>query len=231
MTIASALELVNDVGVRAIWGTETHDFSIAMAKITGAAKVLQFSGNSSLGSALTQESVAPGGRLHYAFQTEPPELQRSGSTAEGVMSLLAPALPQKPKLSVVFVANDATGQYLSSHYVKALEAKGQKVDLMKYPPDDDGLPAAADPRQGHAPGHGAFLVQWRRDADRFPAGGADQRRARAISCSASIPAIYAARKLVSAAPVTLSCVPMCWGAPPTPEAEGSISIAISRPAR
>ena len=32
--IANARELVDDVGVKAIWGTESHDFSIAMTKIT-----------------------------------------------------------------------------------------------------------------------------------------------------------------------------------------------------
>src|SRR5437667_11894551 len=31
--IANARELVDDVGVKAIWGTESHDFSIAMTKI------------------------------------------------------------------------------------------------------------------------------------------------------------------------------------------------------
>jgi branched-chain amino acid transport system substrate-binding protein len=28
--IANARELVDDIGVKAIWGTETHDFSIAI---------------------------------------------------------------------------------------------------------------------------------------------------------------------------------------------------------
>ncbi|WP_189353878.1 ABC transporter substrate-binding protein, partial [Mesorhizobium sp. M2A.F.Ca.ET.039.01.1.1] len=58
VTIASARELVNDIGVKAIWGTETHDFSVSMAKITGPAKVLQFSGNSSLGAVLDDKAVA-----------------------------------------------------------------------------------------------------------------------------------------------------------------------------
>ena len=31
------------------------------------------------------------------------------------------------------------------------------------------------------------------------------------------PGVWQERKLVSTAPVTLSCVPMCWGASPTPE--------------
>ena len=116
-------------------GQKNHDFSVSMAKITGAEKVIQFSGNSSLGAVLDDKSVAPGGWLHYTFQSEPQEWQRSGSTAKGVLALLTPLLAHPPKHSVVFVGNDATGQYLSSHYVKALEAEGQQVDLVKYPPD------------------------------------------------------------------------------------------------
>ena len=59
--IANARELVDDIGVKAIWGTESHDFSIAMTKITNPAKVLQFTGNSSLGCCLTADSTKPGG--------------------------------------------------------------------------------------------------------------------------------------------------------------------------
>src|SRR5262245_53043237 len=119
----------------AIFGTESHDFSIAMTKITGPAKVLQFTGNSTLGQYLTDAAVAPGGANHYVFQTEPQEFQRSGSTAKGVLALLTPLIGHQPKNSVVFVANDVAGQYLSSHYVKALEANGQHVDLVYYPPE------------------------------------------------------------------------------------------------
>ena len=53
--IANARELVDDIGVKAIWGTESHDFSIAMTKITNPAKVLQFTGNSSLGCCLSAD--------------------------------------------------------------------------------------------------------------------------------------------------------------------------------
>src|ERR1700726_1751354 len=52
VTIAARRELIGDIGVKAIWGTETHDFSVSMAKITGPAKVIQFSGNSSLAAVL-----------------------------------------------------------------------------------------------------------------------------------------------------------------------------------
>src|SRR5271155_1988880 len=70
--IANARELVEDIGVKAVWGTESHDFSIAMTKITNPAKVIQFTGNSSLGPFIMAQGAAqPGGALHYTFQTEP----------------------------------------------------------------------------------------------------------------------------------------------------------------
>jgi branched-chain amino acid transport system substrate-binding protein len=50
--IANARELVDDIGVKAIWGTESHDFSIAMTKITNPAKVLQFTGVRGYGDSL-----------------------------------------------------------------------------------------------------------------------------------------------------------------------------------
>lgn len=215
VTIASAQELVNDVGVKAIWGTETHDYSIAMTKITGPAKVLQFSGNSSLGSALNAASVAPGGPLHYTFQTEPQEWQRSGSTAKGVLSLLGPMMSRKPKLSVVFVGNDSTGQYLSSHYVKALEGAGQKVEVVKYPPDmTDFLPLLTRIKGLH-PDIVHFWYNGDSTLTAFPE--AEQIGvAPAYFLFGVDPGIYAQRKLVSKVPVTLSCVPECWGAATRP---------------
>jgi branched-chain amino acid transport system substrate-binding protein len=215
VSVASAQELVNDVGVKAIWGTETHDFSIAMAKITGPAKVLQFSGNSSLGSALTTSSVAPGGTLHYTFQTEPQEWQRSGSTAKGVLSLLTPMMQHPPKLSVVFVGNDATGQYLSSHYVKALEGDGQKVELVKYPPaTTDFLPLLTRIKGMH-PDIVHFWYNGDSTLTAFPE--ADQiNTAPAYFLFGVDPGIYAQRHLVSKAPVAMSCVPECWGAATRP---------------
>ena len=216
VTVAAALELANDVGVKAIWGTETHDFSIAMAKITGPAKVLQFSGNSSLGSALDAKSVAPGGWLHYAFQTEPQEWQRSGSTAKGVLSLLKPLMATPPKHSVVLVGNDATGQYLSSHYVKALEADGQTVDVVKYPPDTTDFLPILTRIKGMHPDIVHFWYNGDSTLTAFPQ--AEQINvAPAYFLFGVDPGIYAQRGLKSTKPVTMSCVPECWGAANRPE--------------
>src|SRR5690606_20116838 len=93
-------------------------------------------GNSTLGKVLTAEGVKAGGDVHYLFQSEPQEFQRSGSTARGVLDLLEPLLGYKPKKSVMIVGNDATGQFLSSFYITALKAEGQEVpDIIFYPPD------------------------------------------------------------------------------------------------
>jgi branched-chain amino acid transport system substrate-binding protein len=212
--IAAARELVNDVGVKAIWGTETHDFSIAMTKITGPAKVLQFTGNSSLGCCLNPETTKPGGPLHYTFQTEPQEFQRSGSTARGVLALLTPLLPHPPKISTVFVGDDATGQYLSSHYVLALKALGQQTELVKYPPDTkDFTPLltrakAANPDIVHFWYNGdSTLIAYPQAVQLGVAPG--------YFLFGTDPGVWQARGLKSSAPITLSCVPVCWGAPPS----------------
>ncbi len=218
VTIAAARELVNDIGVKAIWGTETHDFSVSMAKITGPAKVIQFSGNSSLGAVLTDESVAKDGWLHYTFQSEPQEWQRSGSTAQGVLSLLTPKLASPPKHSVVFVGNDATGQYLSSHYVIALEAAGQKVDLVKYPPDTTDFAPLLTRVKGLNPDIVHFWYNGNSTLTAFP-----QALKLGVAPSYFLfgvdPGIYKDRGLKSDKPVTMSCVPECWGAPPTDAAK------------
>ena len=216
VTVASALELVNDTGVKAIWGTETHDFSIAMAKITGPAHVLQFSGNSSLGAELSPKTVAPGGWLHDAFQTEPPEWQRSASTAKGSLALLTPMMKSPPKLSVVFVGNDATGQYLSSHYVTALEHAGQKVVLVKYPPaTTDFLPLLTRIKSLH-PDIVHFWYNGDETLTAFPQA-LQLDVAPAYFLFGVDPGIYRERHLVAPVPVAMSCVPECWGTAGRPE--------------
>ena len=218
VAIAAARELVNDIGVAGIWGTESHDFSVSMTKITGPAKVLQFTGNSSLGAILTEESVAPGGPDHYVFQTEPPEFQRSGSTARGVLKLLGKEIGQPLKNAVVFVADDATGQYLSEHYVKALEALGQHVDLIKYPPNTTDFSPLLTRAKGLNPDTVHFWYNGDVTLVAFPQA-VQLNVAKGYFLFGVDPGVWAERKLVSTAPVTLSCVPMCWGAPPSPEAK------------
>jgi branched-chain amino acid transport system substrate-binding protein len=211
--IANARELVDDIGVKAIWGTETHDFSIAMTKITNPAKVIQFTGNSSLGCCLSADSTKDGGALHYTFQTEPQEFQRSGSTAKGVLTLLEAQLGYKPKMSVVFVQDDAGGQYLSSHYVLALKANGEQTDLIKYPPDTkDFTPLltrvkADKPDVVHIWYNGDYVMVAYPQAVQLNV-------APAYFLFGVDPGVWRERGLKSAVPITLSCVPVCWGAPP-----------------
>jgi branched-chain amino acid transport system substrate-binding protein len=218
VAIAAGRELVNDIGIAALYGTESHDFSVSMTKITGPAKVLQFTGNSSLGAILTKDSVAPGAPLHYTFQSEPPEFQRSGSTARGVLKLLGKEIGAPLKNAVVFVADDATGQYLSEHYVKALEANGQHVDLIKYPPNTTDFTPLLTRAKGLNPDTVHFWYNGDVTLIAFPQA-VQLNVAKGYFLFGVDPGVWADRKLVSTAPVTLSCVPMCWGAPPTPEAK------------
>lgn len=218
VAIAAGRELVNDDSINALYGTESHDFSVSMTKITGPAKVLQFTGNSSLGAILTEQSVAPGGPLHYTFQTEPPEFQRSGSTARGVLKLLGKEIGQPLKNAVVFVADDATGQYLSEHYVKALEANGQHVDLIKYPPNTTDFTPLLTRAKSLNPDTVHFWYNGDITLIAFPQA-VQLNVAKGYFLFGVDPGVWAERKLVSTAPVTLSCVPMCWGAPPSPEAK------------
>ena len=211
--IANARELVEDVGVKAIWGTESHDFSVAMTKITNPAKVLQFTGNSSLGCCLTAESTKPGGDLHYTFQTEPQEFQRSGSTAKGVISLLTDALGHKPNSSTVFVQDDAGGQYLSSHYDLALKAEGQKTDLIKFPPDTKDFTPLLTRVKADKPD--VVNIWYNGDIVMIAYPQAVQLNvAPSYFLFGVDPGVWQERGLKSAVPITLSCVPVCWGAPP-----------------
>jgi branched-chain amino acid transport system substrate-binding protein len=216
--IAAARELVNDVGVKAIWGTESHDFSIAMTKITGPAKVLQFTGNSSLGCCLSEDSTKPGGPLHYTFQTEPQEFQRSGSTAKGVLALLTPLLGHKPANSVVFVGDDATGQYLSSHYVLALKGEGQNTDLIKYPPETKDFTPLLTRAKSLNPDIVHFWYNGDSTLIAYPQA-IQLNVAPAYFLFGTDPGVWQERGLKSSVPITLSCVPVCWGAPPFPAAK------------
>jgi ABC-type branched-subunit amino acid transport system substrate-binding protein len=211
--IANARELVDDIGVKAIWGTESHDFSIAMTKITNPAKVIQFTGNSSLGCCLAEDSTKPGGALHYTFQTEPQEFQRSGSTAKGVLTLLEPLLGYKPKTSVVFVQDDAGGQYLSSHYELALKANGQQTDLIKYPPETKDFTPLLTRVKADKPD--VLHIWYNGDYVMIAYPQAVQLNvAPSYFLFGVDPGVWKERNLKSTVPITLSCVPVCWGAPP-----------------
>ncbi len=218
VAIAAGRELVEDIGIKALYGTESHDFSVSMTKITNPAKVIQFTGNSSLGAVLTESSVAPGGPLHYTFQTEPPEYQRSGSTARGVLKLLGKEIGQPLKNAVVFVADDATGQYLSAHYVKALEAEGQHVDVIKYPPSTTDFTPLLTRAKSLNPDTVHFWYNGDVTLVAFPQA-VQLNVAKGYFLFGVDPGVWAERKLTASVPVTLSCVPMCWGAPPSPEAK------------
>ncbi|MDR6291576.1 ABC-type branched-subunit amino acid transport system substrate-binding protein [Inquilinus ginsengisoli] len=209
--VAATQELVRDVGVKAIFGSESHDFTLAMAKITQPAKILHFAGNSTLDTILTDAAVAPGGENHYLFQSEPREFQRSGSTARGVLSLLQPLVDHPIKKSVIIAGNDATGQFLSSYYIKALKAEGQEVpDIIFYPPDTTDFSPILTRAKSLNPDVVHFWYNGDSTLTALP-----QALELAVAPSYFLfgvdPGIWKERGLSADVPVAMSCVPVCWG--------------------
>ncbi|TCL71193.1 ABC transporter substrate-binding protein [Rhizobium sp. BK251] len=209
--IAATQELVRDEKVAAIFGSESHDFTLAMAKITQPAKVIHFAGNSTLAKVLNPQSVAAGGENHYLFQSEPQEFQRSGSTARGVLSLLTPLVGHPLKKSVVIVGNDATGQFLTSYYVKALKAEGQEVpEVISYPPDTTDFSPFLTRAKSLNPDVVHFWYNGDSTLTALP-----QALELGVAPSYFLfgvdPGIWKERGLSADVPVAMSCVPICWG--------------------
>lgn len=209
--LAATQELVRDDHVKAIFGSETHDFTLAMAKITQPAKVIHIAGNSTLAEILNPESAAAGGPDHYLFQSEPQEFQRSGSTARGVLQLLTPMVGHPLKTSVIIVGNDATGQFLTSYYKKALEAEGQTVpDIIYYPPDTTDFSPFLTRAKSLHPDVVHFWYNGDSTLTALP-----QALELGVAPSYFLfgvdPGIWEQRGLTADVPVAMSCVPICWG--------------------
>lgn len=217
--IAATQELVRDEKVAAIFGSETHDFTLAMSKITQPAKVLQFAGNSTLAKILNPQSAAPGGEDHYLFQSEPQEFQRSGSTARGVLNLLTPLVGHPLKRSVVIVGNDATGQFLTSYYVKALKAEGQDVpEVISYPPDTTDFSPFLTRAKSLKPDVVHFWYNGDSTLTALPQA-IELGVAPSYFMFGVDPGIWKERGLSADVPVAMSCVPICWGASSNPQAK------------
>ncbi len=217
--IAATQELVRDEKVAAVFGSETHDFTLAMAKITQPAKVLHFAGNSTLAKVLTDSSVASGGEDHYLFQTEPQEFQRSGSTARGVLKLLEPLVGHPLKKSVLIVGNDATGQFLSSYYLAALKSEGQDVpDIIFYPPDTTDFSPFLTRAKSLKPDVVHFWYNGNSTLTALP-----QALELGVAPSYFLfgvdPGIWKEQGLSADVPVAMSCVPVCWGKSSNPKAK------------
>lgn len=205
--VAATLELVRDDKVVAIFGSESHDFTLAMAKITQPAKVPHFAGNSTLDTVLTDASTAPGGGNHYLFQTEPREFQRSGSTARGVDALLAPMPGHPIRRSVIIAGNDATGQFLSSYYIKALRAEGQSVpDVIFYPPDTTDCSRFLTRAKGLKPDTIHFWYNGDSTLTALPQA-VELGAAPSYFLSGVDPGVCKQRSIESDVPVAMSCVP------------------------
>ena len=213
--VAYVTELVRDVGIKFCMCGTPHDFAIASSKVTQPAGVMHFSGSSTLEELLTPDAVQPGGDTHYLFQTETREYQRSGSVAKGAIDLIDP----NSKVSVILMANDATGQFLGSYLKRALEANGQTVpDIIYWDHDTTDF----TPLFTRAKKFNPDILHFWYDPNKAIAA-IPQALEIGVANSGYFmfgidPGEYAKNPVDTDMPIGMACVPMCWGASSRAEA-------------
>ena len=136
-----------------------------------------------------------------------------------MLSLLEPLLGSKPKKSVVIVGNDATGQFLSSYYVKALKAEGQEVpDIIFYPPDTTDFSPFLTRAKSLNPDIVHFWYNGDSTLTALPQA-LELGVAKSYFLFGVDPGIWKERSLTADVPVAMSCVPICWGESSNAECE------------
>ena len=214
--VAAAQELVRDVGVKFCFCGTPHDFAIAISKIVNPAKVIMFSGSSTLEEQLSSERTKLGGPEHYTFQSETREWQRSGSVAKGAIELIDP----NSKISVILIQNDATGQFLSDFYKRALESEGQTVpEVIFWPPETTDF----NPFLVRAKAHNPDIIHFWYNPDKEMIALAQGIELNAAKSGYFMFAIDPGQCLRECPrtdlPVAASCPPICWGATVRQEAK------------
>ena len=207
-SVAHSQELVRDVGIKFQFGSNPHDFAIAGSKITQPAKVMHFSGSSTLEEILQPEDVVLGGQSHYLFQTETREWQRSGSVAKGAVDLIDP----NAKVSVLLMTNDATGQFLGPFYKRALEANGQEVpDIIFWPPETTDFAPFLTRAKALDPDIIHFWYDSAKALTAIPQALEIEAAKTGYFLFGLDPGAYKAQAIESPLPVAMACVPLCWG--------------------
>ena len=214
--VALVQELVRDVGIVACMCGTPHDFAIASSKVTQPAKVLHFSGSSTLEEILTAEATAPGGENRYLFQTETREWQRSGSVMKGAVDLIAP----DSEVSVIMMLNDATGQFLGPYFKRALEANGQTVpDIIYWDPETTDFSPLFSRAKAQEPDIILFLYDPDRAIQAIPQALEIDAAKAGYFMFGIDPGEFAKRDFQSDLPIGMACVPLCWGATDREEAK------------
>ena len=174
-----------------------------------------------------RDSTKPGGALHYTFQTEPQEFQRSGSTAKGVLTPAHEALGHKPKS----VRRVRPGRRRRAVSVLALRSwrsrrKATKTDLIKFLPDTKVFTPLLTRVKADNPD--VVHIWYNGDIAMIAYPQAVQLNvAPSYFLFGVDPGVWQERGLKSAVPITLSCVPFA-GARRRSRPRRTISTSISR---
>lgn len=110
VAVASAQELINDVGVNFLFGPLIDHFVGPIMELTAEAQVLFFTASAIMNNALTPTTVLPGGVGHYLFKTHPGDDDRDGvfyATADRFFGLGADTR------EVLMMPDDTIGQLIA----------------------------------------------------------------------------------------------------------------------
>ena len=115
-SVAAAMSLVRDNGIKFIVGPATGSEVASVVEITQRAKVIQLSSAAILQSMLTKENVAPSmGNRRHLFMMQTPSPLREILTIKMSMKYLG-----SPMRQAVIVSNDSNGDYIGKNVEDAI---------------------------------------------------------------------------------------------------------------
>ena len=134
-SVAAATELVEDRGVKYLFGPPLDFFSPLVADITQPAEVLFFAPSTVLSERLSRESTAPGGDSQFIFKTHIVEPTRQEVIARGVFEFLPLTR------HTLLIPNEPVGQGIEGLWADAMSEAGKRAGLepemetILYPPE------------------------------------------------------------------------------------------------
>ena len=129
--LAAAEELINDVGVRYMFGPVLDPFAILVQELTQPEGIIHFGSPSIFATVLTEESVAPGGEKHYLFKTLVEDAVWQAIVAKATTDTFPDATRQ-----AILIGDDANGESIARGLQTAFELLGQEVEVVFYPPGE-----------------------------------------------------------------------------------------------
>lgn len=123
-TVAGALSLVRDEGVKYIVGPATGIETQAAMEITQPASVIELSAASVLQGVLTPENTGPNGDRRHLFMTQTSSEVREATTIQASAETFG-----NPTSHALIISNDSNGDFIGKKVVEAIEDQGYSMAL------------------------------------------------------------------------------------------------------